>query len=928
MRISKIGILIICFSMFSLLALKGQNGNTNSTSSASFLVANEIPDRTVFYSVVDSGEYKPITWGLDLAWLSRDNVRRGIAFMGKERVDVIRSSFTPTAPLVNGELQTEELSRLNERLNIIDLCAPETKVVLNSDHPRVDSWFKGNAEHWMQLIEVTARHHEEHGRTVVTVSPFNEPDYSATGQGTITDFYNIASLMKQNPYFNNIRVSGGNTLNTDQAIPWYNQLKSKLDEGNTHQLAGSFDNYAEFFETVRANGDHATNDELHNVMEAIVGVEYGLQTGIWWGTAEYARGEFVKASDGRRLGYAEHRPNWTAASVYRNPDGQVQAFGGTSERQAATSTYRFVSTDRDVFYNGHGPQREYIMELPGGTGYQQGQTNAENVVNITWGEDIQPVIDGRYKLVNRNSGKVIEVANGSSDRGINIQQNTSTGASYQKWKVTPVDSRIGGDFSYFSITALHSGKAMDIYNWSIDSGAEIKVWDNTKGGNQQFYLEYAGDGWFYIRSRHSALCLDVLNNSLDIGAIIVQEEKNDNYSQQWRFIPGNAEVEFDVPQAPQDLSAISNAASIQLNWTANSESDFSGYTILRSDSAGGPYSLIARDVITNSFVDNTAISGKQYFYVVKATDKALNGSEYSNEVQAGCTGEKTILAHYSFDGHLLDSTINLNHCAAYEKVSFETINGDNQALNLDGKQNFLQLPVNIANHREITVSSWVYWYIGAASQRIFDFGIDEQHCIYLTPQMHFEIKNAEVEYRIESAALPRRQWIHVAVTLDSMNARIYINGKLTEEIELSNFSLPAMNPIFNYIGRGQEKAQLFNGKLDDFRVYNYSLTKDEIADLASPIERVGYTEFSSSTQLSAWPVPATHLLHVKINTRFPNESCLLTLFTSSGQRVLSQTINGTVTNQIPTSQLSSGVYLLEVITRNETIRKQIIIQND
>jgi len=49
----------------------------------------------------------------------------------------------------------------------------------------------------------------------------------------------------------------------------------------------------------------------------------------------------------------------------------------------------------DVYYDGYGPQREYTMVLPGGNGYQNGQTNAERVVNITTGEDIQPVINGR-----------------------------------------------------------------------------------------------------------------------------------------------------------------------------------------------------------------------------------------------------------------------------------------------------------------------------------------------------------------------------------------------------------------------------------------------------------------------------------------------------------------------------------------------------
>ncbi len=90
-------------------------------SSSENLVAHPIPDRTVSFNISDTGTYKPVIWGLDLAWLNKGNILRGIAFMGANRVDIIRSSFTPTAPLVNGELQAEELGRLNERLDIIDI---------------------------------------------------------------------------------------------------------------------------------------------------------------------------------------------------------------------------------------------------------------------------------------------------------------------------------------------------------------------------------------------------------------------------------------------------------------------------------------------------------------------------------------------------------------------------------------------------------------------------------------------------------------------------------------------------------------------------------------------------------------------------------------------------------------------------------------
>ena len=187
-------------NLFVILALSGigilqMNAQTTSTSSS--LVAQPIPDRTVSFNVSDQGVLKPIIWGLDLAWLSRDNVRRGIAFMGVDHVDLIRSSFTPTSPLVDGDLQSNELRTLNERLSIISLIGPNASVMLNCDHPSVDDWFKGNAERWAQLIDVTTRRHQEKGYTVVAVSPFNEPDYG-WGQGSLTDFYNIAGELRKN----------------------------------------------------------------------------------------------------------------------------------------------------------------------------------------------------------------------------------------------------------------------------------------------------------------------------------------------------------------------------------------------------------------------------------------------------------------------------------------------------------------------------------------------------------------------------------------------------------------------------------------------------------------------------------------------------------------------------------------------------------
>ncbi|MBN2612828.1 MAG: RICIN domain-containing protein [Bacteroidales bacterium] len=901
--------------------------DAQTTSTSNYLAAQPvIPDRSIGYSVTDTGVYKPITWGLDLAWLSEGNIRRGIAFMGADRVDVVRSSFTPTDSLENGDLKSAELATLNQRLSIINTwLGPDTKVALNCDHPSVHPWYAGNAARWAQLIDVTTRRHQEAGRTVVSVSPFNEPDYG-WGQGTITDFYNIAGELRLNPRFDSIRISGGNTLNTDQALVWYNQLKNRLDEGNTHQLAGSFDNYASFYTTVRANGHHATNDELHNVMEAMVGVEYGLQTGIWWGTAELARGEFVKASDGRRLGYDEHRPNWTAASVYRNPEGRVQAFGGTSERQAVTTTYRFVSKDMDVFYDGYGPQREYIMILPGGTGYQEGQTNAERVVNISWGDDIQPVINGRYLLVNRNSGKIMEVAGGSSAAGTNIQQNNYTGATYQQWDVIPVDSRIGGDFSYFTLTTAHSGKAVDVYNWSLDNGGNLVVWDDTKGVNQQWYLEYAEDGWFYIRSRHSAKCLEVADASIANGANVQQWDKDSGTNQQWRFLTVETEIEFNPPAAPGNLAATANAESVILNWTASPEPDVSGYTILRSTRQGGPYNTIARGVTTTSFVDNSTTTSGNYFYVIMAVDKALNRSPYSNEVEAITTGYNNIVTHYGFDGNINDGTINLNHGAPYGEISYAEGKTGTGSLALNGSDAFIQLPYNLANQQEITITAWIYWNGGATWQRIFEFGNDGNEYMYLTPRLRFAIKNHTSEQRLDAPALPVSEWSHVALTLSELVARIYVNGHLANESDAITISPTDFKPVLNYIGRGLTPVPQFNGYIDDFRVYNYALDSTDIEEIvegaSTNLPGAGYT---AEKDLYLWPIPANNHLYVNHPATRSNQLFTLSVLDADGRTVINKCIKNDITTELDISNLPEGSYLLKITDFEVSVVKKFII---
>jgi hypothetical protein len=925
----------ILFAFSFLLSLFSLNNVIAQTISASnYLIAQPVPDRTVYFGVADAGVYKPITFGLDLAWLDGNNVRRGIAFMGKERVKIIRSSFMTTNPLVGDTaLQGDALLNTNKRMDIIsNYMGLGTNLMLNLDAPTIDASFNGNPVNWTKLMKVTAKYHEKRGFKVVCVAPFNEPDNPYAAVGTVQDFVNINTEVRKDSYFNGKRLSGPNTLNNDVFFNWYNPMKNQVDEGNTHQLAGSFDNYALIFQTLRANGQMATNDELHNVMEAMVGVEYGLQTGIWWGTAELARGEFCKASDGVRLGYAEHRPYWTSASVYRGVDGRVQAFGGMSERQSATTTYRFVSKDRDVYYDGYGPQREYTMVLPGGLvgSYSNGQTSAERVVNITWGADIQPVINGTYKLVNRKSGKVLQVSGGSTALGTYFIQSTNNGATYQQWNITPLDAKSGGDFSYFKISNVSSGLSPDVLNFSLNNGGSIIAY-NFIGVNQQWYFEYAGDGWFYIRSRQSNKCMEVANGSIAVGATIQQWDKNGGTNQQWRLLPINAPIEFIAPGAPTNLTVTNQSTSVRLDWAASPETDVAGYTVFRADSANGIYNTIARNVKSTAFVDNTTFAGKQYFYAVKAVDNSLNSSNYSNQVSTTGPNNKDLVVQLKFNNTTMDSTINLNHGACYGTATY--VEGkEGSAVSFNGTTSFIQLPPTIANTNEITIAAWVYWKSINAGQRIFDFGNEQNEYMYLTPRsasskLCFAIKKNGTEKIMNSTSmLPVASWTHVAITINSAGTTLYVNGKQVANYTTLTTTPLDIKPIFNYIGRGQTSTDpLFNGNIDDFRIYNYALSGNEVGQIAGIISDVKNIDFK--TNLSLFPVPANDILHINLSEENSNRISTINVFDINGRLVLHKLVDKVNAVELNVANLTSGIYILKITNNEGIISKRFSINH-
>ena len=836
---------LLAVAALSAAIAVSQNDGLRSSSSQ-YLQPLAKPDVSLSFDIKALGTRFEPKWGLDAAWIPdqwHPNILQGINHMGKENIDFGRSAYRFTDALINDSvLSSDVIKALRERNTHLNQISTTLPILLTADQDAGTNEYyvknkSANVDHWAAMINSHVHWLQANTKhPVIGISPFNEGDYWTVEEGaTAAKQWQVAKLLKENyPRCADIVMVGGNTLNNDKAMEWYSSGKQYYEWGNTHQLAGSFDNFVKFYQQLKKDGKVGYADEMHNVVEAMVGLEYGMTIGIWWGFDSRARGEFCQISrHGERLSYGEHRNNWTAASVWRHDDGRVKAFIGSSERQAVTTKYQFVSTARDVYYDGYGPVREYLSTIPGGTGYQTGQTNAERVVDVTWGEDVPvaPVTSGVYRLINKSNNKAIAYTASGANLTVDTYYDSST---KQQWTVRPVTNRSGGDLSFYDVEAVDNANIrMNVKDFAMTANADIIAW--TQEGptpNEQWYLEYAGDSYYYIRNRQTALYLALSGSS------IVQKNLPTSASSRnalmWRLIPADIKPETSRPQQVTGLTAEAHAASVTLTWTASTDTDWAGYMVMRVEKGTDEWNTIGRMITTNTFTDNTCRQGVTYIYKVKAVDTAQNRSRLdSEEVEATPSGERSLIAHWKMEDNLNDETANMMDAAVYGNVHYTNGPSSGRALHLISNQ-YAQLPYEVASSDELTVAMWVKVSNSTAWQRIFDFGNDTDHYLFLTPSngsvMRFAIKNGGDEQTVDCPSkLSTGVWKHVAVTIGRDLTAVYVDGRLEASSTGITIKPSDVHPVMNYLGRSQflADASLF-GDFDDVRIYNYAVSADDV----------------------------------------------------------------------------------------------------
>jgi hypothetical protein len=132
-------------------------------------------------------------------------------------------------------------------------------------------------------------------------------------------------------------------------------------------------------------------------------------------------------------------------------------------------------------------------------------------------------------IVNKHSGKALDVANWNVNDHADIQQYTFHGGDNQRWALVP-----DGDGNY-QLMAMHSGKCLDVASSSQENGAKIQLYTCHGGNNQKWTLVPDGDGHFEIVANHSGKCLDVTSWGTADGIAIQQYERHGGANQKWKL---------------------------------------------------------------------------------------------------------------------------------------------------------------------------------------------------------------------------------------------------------------------------------------------------------------------------------------------------------------------------------------------------------
>ncbi|MCK4293568.1 MAG: LamG domain-containing protein [Planctomycetes bacterium] len=205
-----------------------------------------------------------------------------------------------------------------------------------------------------------------------------------------------------------------------------------------------------------------------------------------------------------------------------------------------------------------------------------------------------------------------------------------------------------------------------------------------------------------------------------------------------------------------------------------------------------------------------------------------------------------LVAWYKFDGDANDSSGNNRHGTIYGEPWWVAgapgaADPDGNAIDLDGVDELIDVSHGTIATDVYSIAFWHYprslpyttGYRALMHTDAWSGGAVHLHLGANTSRVSFDWNGGPNVTASEASALVSDQWYHITMiadrTVSPAESKIYIDGVL-EGSNTGSASALTLGP-FN-IGGYRESDRYVNGQFDDFRVYNYALTQNEILHAA------------------------------------------------------------------------------------------------
>ena len=197
--------------------------------------------------------------------------------------------------------------------------------------------------------------------------------------------------------------------------------------------------------------------------------------------------------------------------------------------------------------------------------------------------------------------------------------------------------------------------------------------------------------------------------------------------------------------------------------------------------------------------------------------------------------ESGLVAKYCFSGNANDALGARNATVFGATLTTDRFGTANEAYLLDGVNDYIQMPNDIWVSGNFSFTGWLYLNGQDSWARFFEWGngIDKDnvfYCPYQGGPMVFTIhqcSSAARTYAYNATTVSTGAWTHIAITLSNDTVRVYKNNTFIYSYKMIYIPCAVVRTQC-YFGKSNFPNPYLEGKIDDIRIYNRTISALEI----------------------------------------------------------------------------------------------------